>query len=240
MESKTKKIILLLFLIPTIAIASFLIYFSIPTNRLLCQVWSENSPYGQRTEFKVNWINLMDEVESESDLIDCWLFDLDNVTVIAPDESIHSLYKDFNINSYSGEVTQRWVIYGAQGLALPPTGTYQFNFIKNDKIIISKSIKYIQSELDYPTNVQAERQGNNLHVSWTAPSEINSEMWYKVIVDNDVGTDYVFFSQIYDWDAETAIMIDVPLQEGGSYKLNVAIFFSEGYAYSEYFYFNWN
>ena len=46
-------------------------------------------------------------------------------------------------------------------------------------------------------------------------------------------------SKPFEWDAASGVLEDVPLIEGGSYSLNVAIYFSDGYAYSEYVIFNW-
>jgi hypothetical protein len=46
-------------------------------------------------------------------------------------------------------------------------------------------------------------------------------------------------SDQFDWDADTAVLKNVPMIVGGRYSLNVAIFFDNGYAYSEYIIFEW-
>ena len=46
-------------------------------------------------------------------------------------------------------------------------------------------------------------------------------------------------SLVFDWDATSGVLQDVPFLEGASYRFNVAIFFSEGYAYSDDVIFEW-
>tara|TARA_B100000959_G_scaffold285918_1_gene362390 strand:+ start:1658 stop:1825 length:168 start_codon:yes stop_codon:yes gene_type:complete len=50
----------------------------------------------------------------------------------------------------------------------------------------------------------------------------------------------MFISDVFDWDANSAVLRDVPMLEGGIYSLNVAVYFGEGYAYSEYVIFEWS
>lgn len=40
-------------------------------------------------------------------------------------------------------------------------------------------------------------------------------------------------------DADTAVLHDVPMIEGGRYSLNLALFFDDGYAYSDYVILEW-
>jgi len=49
----------------------------------------------------------------------------------------------------------------------------------------------------------------------------------------------VFISNVFNWDVDTAVLREVPLIIGGTYSLNVAIYFDDGYAYSEYVIFDW-
>ena len=56
-------------------------------------------------------------------------------------------------------------------------------------------------------------------------------MWYKVLLfpeNNQV------ISKIFEWDANNAVMEDVPLKDGDKFTLNVAAYFRGGYSYSEY------
>jgi len=46
-------------------------------------------------------------------------------------------------------------------------------------------------------------------------------------------------SQVFEWDAESATLPDVPLLDGGSYYLSVAVFYRGGYAYPEDELFDW-
>jgi hypothetical protein len=64
-------------------------------------------------------------------------------------------------------------------------------------------------------------------------------MWYKPIIWQVDDTPEVFISDQFDWDADTAVLKNVPMIVGGRYSLNVAIFFDNGYAYSEYIIFEW-
>jgi hypothetical protein len=240
MQKKLKICCGTLVLIPVILIGLSNILALFPENRLYCQVWSENSPYGQRTEFKVNWDIRNDKVNNYEDLIDCWLFEMDDVKVTAPDGSVHTLNKDFNINNYSGEVTQRWVLYGAAGLTLPPSGNYIFQFFQGGDIVVEKTVKYTQSSIEYPTNVRASRQGTDLLVNWDAPANVNRQMWYKIIISNYWDTPALFISESFNWNANSGIMPNVPFIEGGNYTLNVALYFDEGYAFSQYYNFTWS
>jgi len=193
------------------------------------EVWSGNSPQnGETYEFKVNCWGEYHKLE------DCFLYDLDAVRIVGPDNKIYDLNKDFNVNSYSGEVTRRWVLYGEPNSKLPESGRYAFEFIKDNKTILTRTVDYVQSEISYPTNVSWKRMGNDLYVEWIPPEGVQKGMWYKVIIWNQPDTENLFISDTFDWDARSALMKNVPLLDGGNYSLNVAIFFSNGYAYSEY------
>ena len=56
-------------------------------------------------------------------------------------------------------------------------------------------------------------------------------MWYKVLLFPDGGN---VISDIFDWNVSSARMPAIPLADGATGTLNVAIFFRGGYAYSEY------
>ena len=62
---------------------------------------------------------------------------------------------------------------------------------------------------------------------------------YKVIIGNRSGTPDVFVSQVFEWDASYATLPDIPLMDGGSYHMSVAVFYSGGYAYPEDELFDW-
>ena len=64
-------------------------------------------------------------------------------------------------------------------------------------------------------------------------------MHYKVLVWPVVNPPDVPISQVFDWNATSGLLQDVPLLEGASYRLNVMIGFSDGYAYSEDVFFDW-
>ena len=238
MRKRARIIGIIIVLLPTLVREGFLVYQSLPTSRVNCQVWSENSPYGQRTEFKVNW-DPAHVPQNEEELMNCWLYEVEEVTVTAPDNSVHRLNKDFNINSYSGEVTQRCVIYGAEGLNLPPTGEYVFSFFQDGEIILQKTVNNVQETIGYPTNVQMGQQESTLYVNWTAPSEVDESMWYKVIGNGQYNNEYVFFSLIFEWNVSEAFVPNMPCIAGGEYQVNVALFFESGYAFSEYINFTW-
>ncbi len=193
------------------------------------QVWSQSSPQGSSYEYKVNCNG------NPSTLEPCYLSDLDFVRVIAPDGSVTDLERDFNINDFSGEVTRRWVIYGpSEHGALPEAGEYVYRYLRDGSVVGTQTVHYAPSQISYPTNVEWARTGGDISVSWTPPPEVADGMWYKAIIWNESGTPELFISQEFDWDIATAVMRDVPLVEGGEYSLNVAVYYNEGYAYSEY------
>jgi len=64
-------------------------------------------------------------------------------------------------------------------------------------------------------------------------------MHYKVIVWPVVNPLDVPISQVFDWNATSGLLQDVPLLEGTSYRVNVMIGFSDGYAYSDDVFFDW-
>ncbi|HLC31054.1 MAG TPA: hypothetical protein VJK51_00130 [Candidatus Nanoarchaeia archaeon] len=201
--------------------------------QIFSEVWSQHSPYGTSYEFKVNCYG------NYTILNECFLWDIDLVTVQSPNNTEYTLKKDFNINSYSGEITRRWVLYGPQNGSLPIAGNYQFHFTKNKTIMFTDTVNYSQSLINFPTLIHYERKNNDLLVYWTPPTNIPEESWYKVILWNEADTPSTFISQQFPRNASTATLPNVPLIKEGNYSLNVALFYRHGYSYSEYTKFTW-
>jgi hypothetical protein len=197
------------------------------------QVWSQHAPGISSWEYKVNC------GDAKSHLDPCFLSDLTAVTVEAPDGSVTELEKDFNTNSFSGEVTRRWVRYGPPDGALPTRGDYTFRYWRGEDLAYEQKARYSSGPISYPTGVAWSRDGGGLHVAWSAPPEAAKGMSYKAIIWQVENTPEVFVSQQFGWDATSGTLRDVPLIEGGKYSLNVAIYFDDGYSYSEYVIFEW-
>ena len=115
------------------------------------EVWSQNSPAGASYEFKVNCGQDYDQLET------CFLWDLDSIKVIDPTGKEFSLEKDFNVNSYSGEVTRRWVLYGPQKSKLPQSGKYFFYYYKGSDVFLTQEVYYTPEIADFPKNVEWNR-----------------------------------------------------------------------------------
>lgn len=197
------------------------------------QVWSQYSPYGEGWEYKVNCGS------NYSTLEECFLWELNAVQVHTPNGDTFDLEKDFNINSYSGEITRRWVLYGPENSALPTTGIYYFDFIRNSSVIHTDQVKYVQEKIEYPTDITWQREGNNFHIQWTPPSDVSKAIHYKVIIWNNSPTPDLFISDIFQKDVTVATLKEIPLLDEGNYSVNVAVFYYDGYAYSEYVEFVW-
>ena len=90
-----------------------------------------------------------------------------------------------------------------------------------------------------PTEVSWERRGNDLYVDWNPPYGMIKDNFYKVIVWEEYGTPDLFISDKFDWDSVNATLPNVPFIEGGNYSVNVAVYFKDGYAFSEYVLFEW-
>lgn len=200
------------------------------------QVWSQHAPGVKSWEYKVNCSS---RVAPESHTVPCFLSDLTAVNVEGPDGSVTELDFDFNTNDYSGEITRRWVKYGPPEGSLPEQGDYIFRYWRGDELAYEQAVPYASEPISFPTGVTWQRDGDDLFVEWTPPPEADSSMSYKALiwpVDNDPP---VTISRLLEWDASTGVLEDVPLEEGKSYSLNVAIYFADGYAYSEYVIFDW-
>ncbi len=197
------------------------------------QVWSQHAPSVNSWEYKVN-CGL-----AESHTEPCFLSDLTAVNVEAPDGSLTELDFDFNTNEYSGEITRRWVKYGPEDGSLPERGDYVFRYWRGDELAFEQVAQYASEPISFPTDVVWRRDADDLLVDWSPPPEADSSMSYKAIIWQVEDTPPVLVSQQFDWDAASGVLKDVPLVEGGKYSLNVAIYFSDGYAYSDYVIFDW-
>lgn len=204
---------------------------------LIPEVWSQNSPEGESYEFKVNEFQcplIRSELETG------FLTTLDAVRVTAPDGTKYWLERDFNINEYSGEVTRRFVLYGPSVAELPMSGKYRFDFLRDNNTVLTKTRDYTQNKIDYPTNISWERRGNDLYVSWSPPSGVGKNNWYKVLVWSTDDTPDLFISLGFNGIETDGTLENVPFVEDGTYMLNVAVYYSEGYAYTDMYYFKWD
>lgn len=203
------------------------------THGIWPQVWSQHAPGVQSWEYKVN----CGEASSHTD--PCFLSDLTTVVVTTPSGELISLEKDFNTNEFSGEITRRWVLYGPEDGHLPERGDYVFSYNRGEELVYEQVVPYDSAVISYPTGVGWERSGSDLVVEWTPPSEAIAGMHYKAIIWQVEDTPELFVSDVFVWDADSGVLRDVPMIEGGKYSLNVALFFDDGYAYSDYVIFEW-
>ena len=187
------------------------------------QVWSQNTPWGKAYEYKVNCDKNFQTLET------CFLWDIDQVVVTTPHGVKYSLNKDFNIESYSGETTRRWVLYGPVGSGLPENGTYIFTFFRNNQIEFTQEVDYSQSFLDWPTEVTVKQEGSGLHVKWLPPQGVTNETTYKVII-TDKQSGQMAASQLYPADSQNIFMPNLPLIPGRIYIVNVPIYSHYGFA----------
>ncbi len=193
------------------------------------QVWSQHAPGIQSWQYKVNC----------NDDAECFLSDLTSVVVTTPSGDQIELEKDFNVNDFSGEVTRRWVLYGPRNGNLPVRGDYVFSYWRGSDLVYEQSIPYDSGVIAYPTGVEWERTGSDITVNWTPPVEASEGMHYKALIWQVGDTPELFISQVFDWDDVSGVMRNVPMLEGGKYSLNVAIYFDDGFAYSDYVIFDW-
>jgi hypothetical protein len=203
------------------------------THGIWPEVWSQHAPGVASYEFKVNCLGpgAVDDP--------CFLSDLSAVTVETPDGRTFVLAKNFNLNAYSGEVTRRWVLYGPRDGGLPSGGDYIFRYVRGATQVLEQRVPYAPSVIDYPKDVKWSRSGNDLHVTWTPPAGVGPGMTYKVILWAEFGTPDTLVSLVFPWDASEGTLPELPLVQGGQYSMNVAVFFRDGYAYSEYVKLTW-
>jgi|GEM_PF-635902 len=203
------------------------------THQIWPEVWSQHGPGVQSWEYKVNCN------EGSGSGMECFLSDLTSVAVTTPTGEKIELEKDFNINDFSGEVTRRWVRYGPKSGSLPEPGDYTFSYWRGSELVYKQSVPYDSEVISYPTGVEWSRSGQNIVVDWIPPPEASNGMFYKVLVWPVLNPPDVPISQVFDWDATSGVLQEVPLLEDTSYRLNVAIYFSDGYAYSDDVIFEW-
>ena len=197
------------------------------------QVWAQINPTGQSYEYKVNCSANYSKLES------CFLWNIDQVIVTSPSGNKYYLNNDFNVNTYSGEVTRRWVLYGPNVAGLPENGQYTFTYIKNGEMVFIQTVSYTQGILSVPTHVVVTQNGNYLHVTWQPPEGITSDMSYKVVVFDKTSGQFATSLSFPPFSTD-AVLPAPPLSPGVDYFLNVAIYWSTGYAYSENITFKWN
>ncbi len=196
-----------------------------PLDDVHAEVWTKNGYDGASYEYKVNC------GPNHATLEECFLWDLTRVTVTAPSGTVYELAKDFNRNSYSGEVTRRWVLYGPAGGGLPSAGQYVFRYYQGDTVKEQAAVDYTPEVVDPPSAVSYERTGDNdVVIRWQAPAGISSRMWYKPSVDPP-GNDRQIISQTVAWDQTSATLNDITISAGETIEINVAVFFRGGYAY---------
>ena len=189
------------------------------------EVWSSNGYDGPTFEYKTNCFAGYETLES------CVLWDVTGVSVVSPSGNVFDLEKDFNINAYSGEVTRRWVLYGPPNEGLPVAGAYRFHYFKGDELVFKQTVEYQPEVIDFPREVVWRKDGADLVVEWTPPEGVDPGVWYKVLVFPEDGE---LISQVFEWDSTEARLEDVPLNAGDRAQVNVAVYFSGGYAYSEH------
>jgi len=203
------------------------------THGIWPQVWSQHAPNVQSWEYKVNCGEASSHTES------CFLTDLSSVVVTTPSGEQIELEKDFNTNDFSGEVTRRWVLYGPESGNLPEQGDYVFTYSRGDELVYEQVVPYESGVISYPTGVGWKRSANDIVVNWNPPIEAAKGMHYKALIWQVEDTPELFVSDVFDWNADSAVLRDTGMIVGGKYSLNVAIFFDDGYAYSEYVIFEW-
>lgn len=203
------------------------------THGIWPQVWSQHAPDVQSWEYKVNC------GEASTHIDPCFLTDLTSVRVTTPSGEQIELDKDFNTNDFSGEVTRRWVLYGPEDGRLPEQGDYVFSYSRGAELVYEQVVPYDSEVISYPTEIEWKRSARDIVVKWNPPAEAMEGMHYKALIWQVEDTPEVFISDVFDWDADTAVLKNVPMIVGGKYSLNVAIFFDDGYAYSEYVIFEW-
>ena len=194
------------------------------------QVWAQNAFDGPSYEFKSNCVGMFVALET------CFLWDLTAVVVEAPGGQRYELDKVFNIQTFSGEVTRRWVLYGPAGAGLPTPGDYRFLYYQGTDVALTQVVSYTPTIVGSPTGISWTRDGSDFVVQWTPPAGAAPGMSYKALMFPRGGE---VISALLEWDASSARLSDIPLADGAQGTLNVAIYWDDGYAPSEYLPFVW-
>lgn len=190
-------------------------------------VWSQNGFDGEGYEYVVICNNQHELAMLET----CFLWNLTAVRVERPDGRIFDLDKDFNIQSYSGEVTRRWVLYSPAGAGFPQSGDYTFRYYIGNTLEYEHVVAYTLKTVGFPTNVGWRREGDDLVIEWTPPKDGEPGMTGKAILFTDAGET---ISELYTWGTERMRLRDIPLRKGTTGRITVTVVFRGGYAYSEY------
>jgi hypothetical protein len=198
---------------------------------IYADVWSGNMPGGQTYEFKVNCNGDYSSLET------CFLWDLEAVKVTTPSGKVYELEKDFNIQSYSGETTRRWVLYGQPGEGLPESGAHLFTFYRDGQPVLYREVPYTLSVVPMITQVKASQEGKDLRVTWEPPASWTSDMSYKVIVYRSNTWEGV--ASMSYWETSDVVLEAPPFTAGEGYRVTVALYESNGYSSSEDVYFTW-
>lgn len=190
------------------------------------EVWTKNGYDGASYEYKVNCGSNYTKLEQ------CFLWDITRVVVASPSGTPYDLKKDFNVNSYSGEITRRWVLYGPGGGGLPQAGRYTFTYYKDSTLELTQTVDYSPEIVNPPSNITYTRNGADITISWQAPAGISSTMWYKPSIDPP-GNERQIITKVIAWDRTSALLENPPVSTGEQLEINVAIFFPGGYAYPQ-------
>ena len=211
------------------------------TVRLAYKVWSKNGPDGESYEYQSGYWNHDDRSRS---LQDSYLWIVSRVVVKAPDGRTYELEKDFNIQTYSGEVTRRWVLYGPPGAGFPQAGNYTFQHHIDGNVDYEHVVSYSGGSIGYPTDVRARRNGNDLVVDWTPATNVppgTGASGKVILFPHASGAASDLISQLYELGASSARLPGIPMRDGDRGLVHVTLVFwyndnpnTGGYAYSEY------
>lgn len=214
--------------------ASYLAWFHQENDGIVCQVWSKNGPDGESFEFKAIDFNSYGSLEEGP------LSGLDALRVVMPNGTAHYLEKDFQApSSYSGEGGRRWVLYGPPGYGFPPSGDYLFEFLRGGEVVRSERVDYLFYATGYPSSVTVELDGRNVSASWTPPADLSRAVSYKLILSSTSDWSIVASLAFHEPSMTSGTLPEVPMNEGGTYMLSVALYHEGGFAYSEDVYFTY-
>ena len=150
--------------------------------------------------------------------------------VTTPANEVISLDRDLSTNTFSGEVTRRWVKYGPSDGQFPWTGDYSFEYFKGEDLVLETTMPFCGVPLSLPQDVSWTRSGSDLNVQWAEPP--SSVGFIKVLVFDQVSVDSNVISVVYSKDSSGTVVVDAPLINGDSYYASVAFFWDDGYSYT--------
>ena len=184
------------------------------------KVWSINAPEGTTYEYEAACKT--DDGTGRPE--DCFLMNITDAEVRAPNGKVFKLDRDFGTQAYSGASWARWVLYGRVGEGLPSSGTYTFRYYTDGVLDYEETVEYIQRIIGYPTNVTPRREGNDLIVEWTPPADVgallggNNVIDGKVLLFPDHGE---IISVVYEWGTREVRLTDIPMRNGDAGWVNV-------------------